>query len=72
MCPVRSVTYVSGRSHLHQFGRAESGDLGKLGLIFEPFSRLRKSRMVQKLEWIEMAQLAVSTILFESLWLKLP
>src|SRR3974390_985949 len=66
MCPVRSVTYVSGRSHLHQFGRAESGDLGKLGLIFEPFSRLRKSRMVQKLEWIEMAQLAVSSILFKS------
>jgi len=30
------------------------------------------SRMVKKLEWIEMAQLAVSSILFKSLSLKLP
>lgn len=29
-------------------------------------------RMVKKLEWIEMAQLAVSSILFKSLSLKLP
>jgi hypothetical protein len=30
------------------------------------------SRMVKTLEWIEMAQLAVSSILFKSLSLKLP
>ena len=30
------------------------------------------SRMVKKLEWIEMAQLAVSSILSKSLSLKLP
>jgi hypothetical protein len=30
------------------------------------------TRMVKKLEWIEMAQLAVSSILFKSLSLKLP
>jgi hypothetical protein len=30
------------------------------------------SRMVEKLEWIEMAQLAVSSIVFKSLSLKLP
>lgn len=31
-----------------------------------------ESRMVKKLEWIEMAQLAVSSILFKSLSLELP
>jgi len=31
-----------------------------------------QTRMVKKLEWIEMAQLAVSSILFKSLSLKLP
>jgi hypothetical protein len=33
---------------------------------------VRLSRMVKKLEWIEMAQLAVSSIVFKSLSLKLP
>jgi hypothetical protein len=33
---------------------------------------LYQSRMVKKLEWIEMAQLAVSSIVFKSLSLKLP
>jgi hypothetical protein len=32
----------------------------------------RPTRMVKKLEWIEMAQLAVSSIVFKSLSLKLP
>jgi hypothetical protein len=32
---------------------------------------VHKSRMVKKLEWIEMTQLAVSSILFKSLSLKL-
>jgi hypothetical protein len=31
-----------------------------------------RTRMVKKLEWIEMAQLAVPSILFKSLSLKLP
>lgn len=31
-----------------------------------------ESRMVKELEWMEMAQLAVSSILFKSLSLKLP
>ena len=31
-----------------------------------------ESRMVKKLEWIEMAQLAVSSIVFKTLSLKLP
>ena len=31
-----------------------------------------RGRMVKKLEWIDMAQLAVSSILFKSLSLKLP
>ena len=38
-----------------------------------PLSNLTaRCRMVKKLEWIEMAQLAVSSILFKSLSLKLP
>ena len=32
----------------------------------------RRPRRVKELEWIEMAQLAVSSILFQSLSLKLP
>jgi len=42
-------------------------------LLFLPrFLRILRPRMVKKLEWIEMAQLAVSSILFKSLSLKLP
>ena len=36
------------------------------------FKATLRSRMVKKLEWIEMAQLAVSSILFKSFSLKLP
>jgi hypothetical protein len=36
------------------------------------FSGRKTARMVKKLEWIEMAQLAVSSIVFKSLSLKLP
>jgi hypothetical protein len=38
----------------------------------EPLGRRVLSRRVKELEWIEMAQLAVSSILFKSLSLKLP
>jgi hypothetical protein len=42
------------------------------GLPFARWAPNTSSRMVKKLEWIEMAQLAVSSILFKSLSLKLP
>jgi len=45
--------------------------LGKL-LDETALATHKTSRMVKKLEWIEMAQLAVSSILFKSLSLKLP
>ena len=35
-------------------------------------SSLAHARMVKKLEWIEMSQLAVSSIFFKSFSLKLP
>jgi hypothetical protein len=41
-------------------------------LLIWKFNREMSSSMVKKLEWIEMAQLAVSSILFKSLSLKLP
>ena len=45
--------------------------LDTLPLLGSPEKASRPS-MVKEVEWIEMAQLAVSSILFKSLWLKLP
>ena len=51
-------------------GLSEVGEVGKAVVSVE--WREGFSRMVKKLEWIEMAQLAVSSIPFKSLSLKLP
>jgi ABC-type Fe3+/spermidine/putrescine transport system ATPase subunit len=52
------------------------GFLGPSGIgktqLFRIIAGLNRPRMVKKLEWIEMAQLAVSATLFKSLSLKLP
>jgi hypothetical protein len=53
----------TSRRTLHPTG---DGSLGKIKTEHAEFP------MVKKLEWIEMAQLAVSSILFKSLSLKLP
>jgi hypothetical protein len=52
-----------------EFGRLEQGEQARVPA--EPFCDV-VWRMVKKLEWIEMAQLAVSSIVFKSLSLKLP
>jgi hypothetical protein len=59
MLPGRGRLFVRPRDHLLQGCQKKRG---------EPHAC---TRMVKKLEWIEMAQLAVSSILFKSLSLKL-
>jgi len=58
--------------HLHGRGNLPRSLLDGGTYVVQCAGGLNIPRMVKKTEWIEMAQLAVSSILFKSLSLKLP